>query len=412
MSELGRLLSAPTQEGVRLLEWRAGELVPAQPGSRPAERSGAYLLSRAPSVPDLRENLRAALEAGLPLVVLPPSSAREEDVLLRQLPATPPASARLVMFTSGTTGEPKAVFHAESSLLASARQLARALKGSGPSVSLLPAWGMAGVIFHCILPAVRGGSAVFSREPALDWGPFVPALLRTLEADFITLNPALLEMLLLTGLDPQWRGSVVSLTAPLKPALRARITGHKLLEIFGMTEASGPVLLEGKSLGAETRLAADAELELKGPQFLLGYAADGHFTPAPEWFGTGDIFSLENGRLAHQARKRDLIDLGGRKISPRVIEEVLEAMPEIAECLAFAVELSGVERPGLLFVRKSGCNLPHDALSSRLEQLMGAGLSPELRPKWWREVPALPRLKNGKPDRKAARLKWLVENRA
>jgi len=404
VSELGRLLSRLDEP--RLLEWRAGEIVTAQP-SVSAERSGAYLLTRAPAVPDLWENLCVAAGSGLPLVVLPPSSAREEEVLLRQLPATPPAGARLVMFTSGTTGEPKAVFHGESSLLASARQLARAFPGSGTTASALPAWGMAGVMFHCILPAVRGNSTVFSRESLLDWGPHLPSLLRTLEADFVTLNPALLEMLLRTGLDPQWRGSVVSLTAPLKPALRARINSHALLEIFGMTEASGPVLLEGKSLGAETRIAADGELELRGPQLLLGYAAEGHFTPAPAWFGTGDIFSLEEGRLAHQARKRDLIDIGGRKISPRVIEEVLEGMPEISECLAFAVELSGVERPGLLFVRKSDCTIPPGDLSSRLEQFMGSGLSPELRPKWWREVPALPRLKNGKPDRKAARLEWL-----
>ncbi|MGZ3652102.1 MAG: AMP-binding protein, partial [Bdellovibrionota bacterium] len=353
-----------------------------------------------------------ACEDGHPLVVLPPSSAREEEVLLKQLPATPPAGARLVMFTSGTTGEPKAVFQSENSLLASARQLGRAFPGSGPSVSLLPAWGMAGVMFHCIFPAVRAGSPVFSRDSALEWGPYVPPLLRTLEAEFITLNPALLEMLLLTGLDPQWRGSVVSLTAPLKPALRARISGHKLLEIFGMTEASGPVLLEGKSLGAETRITPDGELELKGPQLLLGYGANGHFSRAPEWFGTGDIFSQDGDRLSHQVRKRDLIDMGGRKISPRLIEEVLEGMPEISECLAFAVELSGLERPGLLFVRKSGCTLPANALSARLEQFMGSGLSPELRPKWWREVSALPRLKNGKPDRKAARLEWLGENQA
>lgn len=382
----------------RIHEWRAGALSLAQPFAQSLTH-GAYFLARAPSTPALWGSLRLALREARPLVILPPSSPAEEAILLRQLPAAPPPGAAVVLFTSGTTGDPKAVFHSESSLLASARQLARAFPGTGRvSGSLLPAWAMAGLVFHVLLPATRGGAHFFSAEPFLNWAPCAGSLLRDLDVDFVTLNPFLLEMLQRADLG-EWHGTTVSLTAPLRMGQCAR-------EIYGMTEAAGPILLDGKSLGAETRLSPEGELEIRGEQLFLGYASDGHFTPRPEWFGTGDLFALEGDGLYHRARLRDLIDTGGRKIPPRLLEESLEAMPEIAECLAFPVKLAGVERPGLLYVRRSDCTAQPKELAAAVERYLAEKISAEIRPRWWREVDALPRLKNGKPNRREAQARW------
>jgi O-succinylbenzoic acid--CoA ligase len=268
---------------------------------------------------------------------------------------------------------------------------------------------MAGVAFHCLLPLERGSGVVFSRLPFLQWSAAAGALFRELSVELVTLNPFLLEMLLRGGIDPQWKGAVVSLTAPLKKPLLAAFalaSGRRPREIYGMTEAAGPVLLDGKSLGAETRVSATYELELRGPQLLLGYSSAGRFEPTPEWFRTGDIFTVEDGRHLHQARERDLIDTGGRKVSPRLIEEAAERLPGIGECLAFGMSLAGVERPALLYVREAGCALPPEELALELESYLAKTLSPELRPKWWQEVDSLPRQKGGKPNRKLARSQW------
>src|SRR5206468_3315806 len=161
---------------------------------------GAYLVARSPRVPELWSALGEAAGAKRPLVLLPPSSRFEEEVLLRQLPASPPAGTVLVLFTSGSTGDPKAVLHGEASLLASSAQLARAFPGAGPTASLLPAWGMAGVVFHCLLPAERTSGVLYGAGPFLEWSAHAGSLFRQLEVELVTLNPFLLEMLLRAGL--------------------------------------------------------------------------------------------------------------------------------------------------------------------------------------------------------------------
>jgi acyl-CoA synthetase (AMP-forming)/AMP-acid ligase II len=399
--------------GLKIHEWKKGEGLRSY--GAPSTFSGlapfgsGYLVAEAPTVPQLWGALYSALTQRQVLVLLPPSSPLEREKLLGQLPASAPAGAVLALFTSGSAGEPKAVFHGEASLLTSARQLAAAFPGTGPTLSLLAPWGMAGLVFHCLLPAARGGSdLLFSGEPLLDWAGDALRLARDLKLELLTLNPFLADMLLRAGLGKELAETeVVSLTAPLKAELRRRFqssTGRALREIYGMTEAAGPVLLEGKSLGAETALSADGELLLRGEQLFLGYSAGDEFRAREEWYATGDIFRDEAGQLVHQARTRELIDLGGRKVAPALIEAAFEGMPELGECLAFAKNLAGVERPAFAYARAQGCALSREALSALVEARAKALLSPELRPAWWMEIEKVPRLKNGKPDRRAAAL--------
>lgn len=400
--------------GLKIHEWKKGNL---ESFGAPSTYSGLtrhkehYLVAEAPSVPALWGSLYSALTQRQPLVLLPPSSSLERELLLSQLPASPPAGAVLSLFTSGSSGNPKAVFHSEASLLASAKQLERAFPGSKPTSSLLAPWGMAGVMFHCLLPAARGGTDVFfSTEPLLDWVQEAPRLYRELGVELLTLNPFLADMLLRAGMGKGFPEKTISLTAPLGAELKEKFqneSGRALLEIYGMTETAGPVLLEGKSLGAETKLSASGELLLRGEQLLLGYADGGDFSAraGEDWFATGDLFSDQSGILQHQARTRELIDLGGRKVPPKLIEAAFSGMPELAECLAFPKVLSGVERPALAYARDATCKLSREELSFLVEKRAQELLSPELRPAWWGEIEKVPRLKNGKPDRE--RLKKL-----
>lgn len=389
-----------------LFEWAAGRTAPASPSPARLTPFSDYLLCDAPDVPELYS---AFVESeGKTLVVLPPSTTAERNLLLRQLPRIRPPSARLALFSSGTTGEPKAIFHSEQSLLASAEQLARAFSafsGSKQRACLLPAWGMAGIAFHFLLPLVRGGRHFFSREPLLYWLEHADRLFHECEVGLLVMNP-FQHAALLRSEEKRWEGTALTLTAPMKQKQReehnAIRKGH-LLEIYGMSEAAGPVLLEGHSLGAELRLSSSQELEISGPQLCLGYGIEGQFSATKEWFATGDRFSFAQGKWSFEARMRELIDVGGRKIAPRVIEEIYEQLPEISECLAFAGVSAGLERPGLVYVRRAGCDLSREALAQIIEKRAGELLSEDLRPVWWRELENLPRLPNGKPDRKSLR---------
>jgi acyl-CoA synthetase (AMP-forming)/AMP-acid ligase II len=162
------------------------------------------------------------------------------------------------------------------------------------------------------------------------------------------------------------------------------------------------VLLDGRSLGARTQRAEDGELLVSGPQFFLGYGSEGKFAAREEWFPTGDIFAWEQ-EYKFVSRKRDLIDIGGRKIPPALIEEIFSGMPELNECLAFPVTIQGVERVGLIYTRKAGCGITREELAQNVSERSRTSLSLDMRPFWWREMDSLPRLPNGKVSRIKAR---------
>lgn len=399
------LLNQRLDAGLRSREWLAEKNgLTDQRLSRLAEDTGEalgdFLLCRAPFVGGLWGTFRTALSKGKILVLLPHLSNAEESILLRQLPSTPPPGAVLALFTSGSTGHPKAVFHSEISLLASGGQLQKAFGDFKNTASLLPAWGMAGVAFHFLLPLMHGESHLYSRESALYWSAHLDQALRDTETKLLTLNPYILEMWLQSepGL---WAGSVVSLTAPLSESVKQKFrvqSTASLEEVYGLTEAAGPVLKEGCSLGAKTRLTESGELQLAGKQLFLGYSSEGKFEPRPEWFATGDQFREESG-LKFVSRMKELINLGGRKVAPALIEEVFLAMPEVESCVAF----EKMERIGLVYVRTKECTLSKKDLSRQIEEWARNSLSVELRPSWWREIEKLPRLPSGKTDRKKIR---------
>ncbi|MGZ3692836.1 MAG: AMP-binding protein [Bdellovibrionota bacterium] len=389
-------------KALTFLEWREAELKEAKPTNFTLEQHGNYLVANSPGPENLWSIFSQALSAGEPVVVLGPLSNETKSILLRQLPEEAPPGTTLVLFTSGSTGQPKAVFHSEASLLASAEQLATGLGAPISQLSLLPAWGMAGIAFHLLLP-------LFSGKRILWWGrrPLheLPPALESAKTDLLSLNPFLLEMISRNDAFGGKNLDVVSLTAPLTEAHREkfrRVCPGFLREIYGMTEAAGPVLLDGKTLGARTKLASDGELSISGAQLSLGYGNEGKFHHSEEWFATGDQFKLKNDALVFVARKKELIDLGGRKIAPVMIEEIFLGLPEIAECLAFGVVVQGVERVGLVYTRSPECSLSKEALSQKISERSRISISMDMRPFVWRELENIPRLPNGKVSRNKA----------
>jgi long-chain acyl-CoA synthetase len=122
--------------------------------------------------------------------------------------------------------------------------------------------------------------------------------------------------------------------------------GVTVMEVWGLSETTGtatstfPHHYRAGTVGLpvpgmETRVAADGEIEVRGPLVFLGYLQpDGRTEPAVDdegWFATGDIGTFDpDGMLRITDRKKDLIiTSGGKNIAPSRAESLLRAHPLI-----------------------------------------------------------------------------------
>jgi malonyl-CoA/methylmalonyl-CoA synthetase len=210
-----------------------------------------------------------------------------------------------------------------------------------------------------------------------------------------------------------------SAALPLQTLTRwQEITGHTLLERYGMTEIgmalSNPLHgprrpgYVGAALpGVDVRLVDDSgatvaagtpgELEVRGPGVFLEYwqrPADTQAAFRDGWFRTGDMAVLEDGSFRLLGRTAvDIIKTGGYKVSALEIEEVLREHPAIAECAVVGVpDEEWGERVGAAIELRASATLS----LPDLQQWSRERLAPYKVPRAMRTVGALPRNAMGK----------------
>jgi len=121
--------------------------------------------------------------------------------------------------------------------------------------------------------------------------------------------------------------------------------GMSIMEVWGLSETTGtatssfpdryrPGTVGLPVPGMAVRLAADGEIEVRGPLVFLGYLrADGRIEPAVDkdgWLPTGDIGTFDDGLLRITDRKKELIiTASGKNIAPSRVESLLRAHPLI-----------------------------------------------------------------------------------
>ncbi|HKE85505.1 MAG TPA: acyl-CoA synthetase [Vicinamibacterales bacterium] len=338
----------------------------------------------------------------------------------------------MIIYTSGTTGRPKGAVTSHQNIGAQIGSLVEAWRWS-PSDHLLlalPLHHVHGVIngLGCAL-AVRAtceilpefdAERIWSRLASGDVTVFtaVPTMYHRLIASWEGAPPAVQRArsdgarrlrLMMSG----------SAALPVRTLERWReITGHTLLERYGMTEIgmalSNPIAGERRpgSVGqplpdVDVRLvdeAADAvadgtpgELEVRGPTVFMEYWQREDETRAAfrdGWFRTGDVAVLEAGSYRLLGRTSvDIIKTGGYKVSALEIEEVLRLHPAIAECAVVGVEDEAWgERVSAAVELRDGATLSLDELQGWAK----SQLAPYKIPRALQEVSALPRNAMGK----------------
>ncbi|MCZ6858168.1 MAG: acyl-CoA synthetase [Gemmatimonadetes bacterium] len=362
-----------TQWGI----WRAGGVAVPLAVSHPATELRYVIADADASViithPDLEETARDAIDSPQRHLV---STKEFGDPAHATLPALDKERRAMMVYTSGTTGKPRGVVTTHANINAQVTSLIDAWEWRQDDHILLalPLHHVHGII--AVLTCAMWAGACCEMLPDFDaaevWNRFeksrptvfmaVPTIYRRLIDVWEdataerrqSMSDACRRMRLHVS------GSA-ALPVPVLERWRA-VTGHTLLERYGMTEIGMGLTnpLHGKRTpghvgtpfpGVEVRLMDDngrepspgspGEIEARGPNVFLEYWRRPDETASAfrdGWFATGDIAVVEDGGYRLLGRKSvDIINTAGYKVSALEIEEALRSHPSIDECAVVGV---------------------------------------------------------------------------
>ena len=392
-------------------------------------RDNAGLLDALTGLPGLEHRIVVGdpLSATIPFTDLASGAA---TAVQAHQPASPEERCLLV-YTSGTTSEPKGVQHSHASLLGEIDAM-RALRGAGPevvSLAAFPSGHIAGV-----LGIVRMLSRATLTVAMDAWDPLAAARLvvkHEVQASGGApihlaglLDAAERERLNLSSLGEYTTGAASVTDALIRRADKLGVTAFRS---YGSTEH--PTISSGTAQdpldkradtdgrltpGTQVRLVDEngavvvpgqpGEILSRGPELFVGYFDQALTTQSmvDGWFRTGDIGILDaDGYLRITDRKKDIIVRGGENISSKEVEDVLMSHPAVAQAAAVGVpdERLG-ERVCVFVVLNDGHELD---VSGVREHFTEAGLARQKTPEVVHVVADLPRTASGKVQKQPLR---------
>jgi len=329
-----------------------------------------------------------------------------------------------IVFTSGTTGDPKGVIHRHRNITANLEPFYREFTRYRPAarifqpiriLNLLPLSHMFGQAMGLFIPPLLEGSIVFSaatdprvlvdliRRERISVLACIPRFLLHLESLLKEESRTPLRNPRFTGIasipERWWRyrrlhrrlglkfWAIVVGGAAVPPRLEEfwSQVGILLIQGYGMTEASPIVAVNhpfhtrrgtiGRILeGQEVRLSEEGEILVRGQNVLTEYYhANGTISPVTcdGWLHTGDIGELDaEGNLLYRGRKKDVIvNSEGQNIFPEDVEAVLNRIPGIRESAVVAAETEAGAQVHAILVLDDGAGAAEDLIQAANRQL-------------------------------------------
>jgi long-chain acyl-CoA synthetase len=302
----------------------------------------------------------------------------------------------VILYTSGSTGQPKGAVLSHAALAAANESWAGPVMGLTAAdrvLAVLPLAHSFGLNGALLAPLLAGVTVVLQER-------FTPEdTLRAIARHRATVFPGvatmfarILESPALEGADLSSLRLAVSGAAPCPWALAhewRRRTGVRIVRGYGMTELFRPIsYLAGEATdrpdsigravpGVELRVVED-ELWIRSPAAMDGYLRAPEETAAvlaaDGWFRTGDLATIsDDGYVSIVGRKRELILRGGYSVVPGEVEQALLAHPAVAEAAVIGVahpEL-GEEVAAFVTLRAGGRAEPADLIAFCRARLAG-----------------------------------------
>ena len=268
-----------------------------------------------------------------------------------------------ILYTSGTTGEPKGVMHTSNTLFANVRPYAERLGLSGADRVLMasPLAHQTGFLYGIMMPVYLGTTAIL--QDIWD-AEFVCRVIAAEQPAFTMAATPFLADLVKTA--PRHEGELdslrifVSAGAPIPTAVveqAGKVLKATIVSAWGMTE-NGAVTMtcpddpaerasqsDGKALPwVEVRVAdyqgqplpagEEGNLLMRGASLFVGYLKrpELYGVDAEGWFGTGDLARMDaDGYIRITGRTKDVVIRGGENIPVVEVENLLYQLPGVAD---------------------------------------------------------------------------------
>jgi long-chain acyl-CoA synthetase len=321
-----------------------------------------------------------------------------------------PQDLAVFLYTSGTTGHPKAAMLSHRNLMANCQSSSKAICVSPRDTVLcfLPLFHSFAATVCMLMPLSNGARMVILKSPRP-----IKRLLRSVRKNRVTIFvgiPSIYNILKDVKLPKFLFRPILRLLNPIRLAISGAAAlpvevftkfeqkyGLPLLEGYGLTEAS-PVVslnpLKGKRKpgsiglplpgvrikiisdeGAELKVEQIGELCCSGDNVMRGYFGkddENKTTIKDGWLLTGDMAKIDKeGYVYIMGRKKEMVNVRGLNVYPREIEEVLYQNPKIKEAAVIGIPdpHRGEVPKGFIVLKNAGSLSEHEIISYLKEHL-------------------------------------------
>jgi acyl-coenzyme A synthetase/AMP-(fatty) acid ligase len=254
----------------------------------------------------------------------------------------------LHIFTTGTTGEPKLARHSWRAITHAARHASTRLRGK----TWLMAYAFTGYAGLQVFFAAQRNEGAICYPASRDFGEIGRAIVQH-DVKVISATPTFWRMLI--------NGWPQDLTPPVleQATLGGEVITQDILDlisrffrpvglthIYASTEAGSVIAVpdrragfpaayldQARDIGLRIR---DGILEIRSPVGMEGYVGTRAGIDPEGWICTGDRVEKRGDRFFFVGRNDSRINVGGLKVTPEEIEEVITGFPEIADCLVYS----------------------------------------------------------------------------
>jgi len=249
----------------------------------------------------------------------------------------------LVLFTSGTSGEPKAAVHDFLVLLDKFKTRRLALRTV--NFLMFDHWGGLNTMFYILS---NGGVVITTKDRNPE---IICKLIEKHKIELLPASPTFLNLLLLSGEYKAYDLSSLKIisygTEPMSENTLKRVNeifpDVKIQQTYGLielgvmrskSEKNDSLWVKIGGEGFKTRVV-DGMLEIKAKSAMLGYLNSQSPFTDDGWFKTGDAVEVDGEYIKILGRKSEIINVGGEKVYPQEVENVIQEMDNVAEVTVY-----------------------------------------------------------------------------